>query len=501
MSNDIIKEFLVACGFKVDETQYKKFVGGIEAATVKVAALGAATVAMAAVIVHEVDKVADKFNDLKNVSNRIKAPVEEIEEWQYVAELTGSTKEASVASMEGLARASGMAALGMKRTLKIFKAIGVSIYDNHHKLKDTSRLLEDIQDSKKFQSMGQNEKLATLGRLGIAPSMIRALTEDTKPLRKEFADLMNAAGIDGNKAADKAQQYHNQMLRLHNILDVIWESVSLKIMDKLAGSLDEFVAKARQYLPEIISTLTPVVKEVIDLGAAFLKLGLIFLKIIKPILEGLQWLDKQTNGWSSSVLALLFVVSRFVALATAATWVLTMLSKALAFARAAVLIFNIALYANPLVWIIALIVAVIALIAALGYGIYRVVKDFQHWRETGKSAMSGLWNSVAEFYGNFMKGLHFLEDKVIAFWNKIKGLAKIVGDFFSSGDHKNISANLSKTTNVVPLVGQGVNQHVSQDTKIYVTGTDNPAAVGREVANQQSRVNSDMTRNMAGVVR
>lgn len=486
MSSDIIKEFLVACGFKVDEAQYKKFVGGIENATVKVAALGAATVAMAGVIVHEVDKVADKFNALKNLSNLTKAPVEEIEQWKYAAELTGSTGEAMESALMGIEKAAGSAAAGMKRTVKVFRQVGVDIKDSSGHLKNADELMKSLSASDKFRNLGQGQQLFSLKRLGIDPSLLRTILEDTTAIRQEQADIMNAAGIDGNKAADKAQEYHNQMFRLKYILETIWESVALKVMEKLGMSMDDLVARAKRNLPQIIATLTPVVQEVIDLGGAFLRVGLMIAEAIKPILEFLQWLNRETGGWSSTVLASLFILSRFVGLITAATWVIGALSRVLAFCRTAVLVLNLALYANPIVWFIALVGA---LIGAIGYLVYAYIK----WKNTGVNVFASLGKWWGDWFQDFARGVDYIIEKLGKMWDFMGKVSKYAGTFVTGPQIPSGSA---------PLMGRGgITQSIHQETKIIVNGAGSPIDTANTIGGHLDRRDADAVRNGGGALR
>ena len=105
------------------------------------------------------------------------------------------------------------------------------------------------------------------------------------------------------------------------------------------------------------------------------------------------------------------------------------LSVAIGAMTVAMLAFNIASYANPVIWIVLAIIAVIALLVA---GIVLVV---EHWNEI-KDAASACWEGVKSAWGNvtdFFKGIW---DKIVSgatgLWNSIVSIFTTIKNFFVS---------------------------------------------------------------------
>lgn len=140
----------------------------------------------------------------------------------------------------------------------------------------------------------------------------------------------------------------------------------------------------------------------------------------------------------------------------------------LAAARIAVLLFNLVLYANPIMLVVA---AVAALIAA-------------------GALLIANWDTVKEWFASFF-------DWLVAGFNKVAEWGGKVAGMFGFGGGAPASAPSPQTQ--AALAGNG--QNVNQQTQIVVQGSTDPSATARAVAGEQGRVNADMARNMRGAAR
>lgn len=137
-------------------------------------------------------------------------------------------------------------------------------------------------------------------------------------------------------------------------------------------------------------------------------------------------------------------------------------------ARIAVLLFNLVLYANPIMLVVA---AVAALIAA---GVLLIQN----------------WDTVKQWFSSFF-------DWLLAGFSKIADWGDKVASVFGFGGGAPASAPSPQAQAAVAGNGQNVNQQ----TQIVVQGSTDPAATARAVSGEQGRVNADMARNMRGAAR
>jgi len=502
MSSETIKEFLVGLGFQVDEAGLQKFNQGITKATIAVTAIGTAAVAAAGMFTSFVAGVADKFDAVGDLADRVNTSAEEILRLGYVATLSGSSVEAANASIENLSRIAGEAALGVGRGAAAFKEFGISAKDQNGNLKDTSVLLAEVGD--KIKDMGRGEQIAVLQKLGIDPTMIGVLTSDISGLAAEFDQLYKNAGIDANKAAEQSGEFNDSMDRLGMTFDAIKSAVGLKFMGQLRNGIDTLRKFLVENMPKIINAVSPIINLVLRIAEAFIKIVGRIGSAVGSILGFLGDLNNATNGWAGYILA------------AAAAW------KFL----------NLSFLATPLGMILSLVAAIALLI-----------DDFMTWQEGGDSLIdwsawepaitaamsalsalgamfqntfgvaigiiqaliqlltgdfSGAWSSIGQIVTNVM-GIFTNA------WEVIKGLGSTIGNVIGGmGKILGIGGGSAPALTPTPQAAAamtGGNQSVNQQTQIVVQGGANPDATARAVAGQQNRVNADMARNMKGVAR
>lgn len=137
-------------------------------------------------------------------------------------------------------------------------------------------------------------------------------------------------------------------------------------------------------------------------------------------------------------------------------------------ARIAVLLFNLVLYANPIMLVVA---AVAALIAA---GVLLIQN----------------WDTVKAWFASFF-------DWLLAGFSKVAEWGGKVASVFGFGGGAPASAPSPQAQAAI----NGSGQNVNQQTQIVVQGSSDPAATARAVSGEQGRVNADMARNMRGAAR
>ena len=301
MSSETIKEFLVGLGFQVDEGGLQKFNQGITKATIAVTAIGTAAVAAAGMFTSFVAGVANKFDAVGDLADRVNTTAEEILRLGYVATLSGSSVEAANSSIENLSRIAGEAALGVGRGAAAFKEFGISAKDQNGNLKDTSVLLAEVGD--KIKDMGRGEQIAVLQKLGIDPTMIGVLTSDISGLAEEFNQLYKNAGIDANKAAEQSGEFNDSMDRLGMTFDAIKSAVGLKFMGQLRMGIDTLRKFLVENMPKIINAVSPIINLVLRIAEAFIKIVGRIGSAVGAIIGFLGDLNDKTNGWAGYILA------------------------------------------------------------------------------------------------------------------------------------------------------------------------------------------------------
>lgn len=485
MSAGVLKEFLVSIGFQIDgEQQMQTSMGK---ATAVIAGVGAAAVAAGGAIFAFTKSVADEFDALGDLANRVNSTASELQELGYAAQLSGSSVEAATGSVERLASVAGQAAMGVGRGVKIFETIGVDVKGVNGELKNSTDLLWEVGDAIKDMERGQ--QLAVLEKLGIDKTMVDTLTSSVSGLREEFKSVYNSVGLDADKAAEASGDFMDSLDRLGFVVGAVGKSLAVSFMSRFTDAMNKLRRLIVENLPKIMSALKPTIALVLAVADVFVALAYRAGQAIGVVIGWLSKINDATGGWSTGILA------------AVAAW------KYL----------NLAFLATP-------VGAVLALAAAIGV----LIDDFLTWKEGGDSLID--WDSwkteidtataVIEFFrdmiassfnvmfavidafisvftGDFARAFRAIEEIMATFMasagrvgSAIGSIASSVGGFFSSSDKP-----------VTPAGATGANQSVSQNTTINVTGAADPATTAKAVSGAQATVNGDMARNLKGATR
>lgn len=489
----VIQEFLVGLGFKVDQNSFNKFNQGLKKAAVAASAVGVAATAAAGLVSKFVTDTANGFNRIGLLSERVNASAKDISQLGFVASLTGSSVEAVTGSLDRFNRTAGEAALGIGRGATAFKELGLSVRNGNGHLKDTAQLMDEV--GKKIRNMTSQKKVAVLERLGIDPTLVKALSSDVSGLKNEFNAIYKGAGINANEAAKSSVAFIDSLTRMKFAFKTVKDAVALKLMPEIKDGIDSLRKFIIQNAPKIIKAALPIVDLLLRIGKIFVavvfKIGIIVGKII-------DWFDKlnsATNGWAGAILA------------AAAAW------KFL----------NLSFLASP-------IGIILSMIAAVGL----LIDDFVTFKNGGESLIDwgGRFGTAMKVVTTIINGvvgavklLIQAGAVLIASWEKVQewftgffdwmiskfeNLAKIseklwglVQNLFGGSSSQNAPI-LTPTARVASTLQQQSNNNqnsINQKTEITVNGVDSAAATAFAIASQQNRVNADLARNLSGVTR
>lgn len=473
MSGDVIKEFLVGLGFKVDESSMSGFTSGIGKATLAVSTIGVAAVAGAGAIQHFVTGIAEEFDKISDLSARVNETAEAIMQMGYVASQTDSSVEAVASSLDGLNRTAGEAVMGLGRGKAVFEQLGISVKDQNGKLKQTGALMGEIGE--KIKGMEKGQQLAVLSKLGIDPTMVAMLTTDVSALKAEFDGMFEAAGINASEAASASSDFMDSVGKLSFVLDTVRKAVGLKFMGQLKNGIDALRKFLAENMPRIINAITPIIGFVLRIAEAFITIAGRAATAIGGVLGWLGKVNDATGGWAGYILA------------AAAAW------KFL----------NLSFLASP-----------IGIILALAAAIALLVEDFMTWQEGGDSLINwGEWKNEIDLAMDLINGFKAVLidtfqaifgaiDAVVSLltgdwssaWSAVKSMVGSIAGMFGGGSESARGLTPSPATAAGLTAGA---QTVSQKTEIIVQG-GNADSTARAVAGQQNRVNADMARNMKG---
>ncbi|GAA5786142.1 phage tail tip lysozyme [Chitiniphilus shinanonensis] len=286
----IIKEFLVALGFQVDEKSLKRFTGGIEDATKNVTKLVTVITGAALTVSAGVSAFASNLESLYFASQRVGASATNIKAMEYAARNLGVSSDEARGSLEGLARFMRNNPAGES----YLQSLGVQTRDVNGKLRDTSDLMIDL--GRQFAKMPQYLANQYGPILGISENMVLALRNgEFARYVEDFRKKAATSGMD--KAAADAHQYMVKLRALGAQFEQLGIKIEGALLAKAGPGMDRFAAwfeKNGDMIADRIAEVLALLLRLLEEGAP----------VLLQLLDWFIKLDKATDGWSSKIIVL-----------------------------------------------------------------------------------------------------------------------------------------------------------------------------------------------------
>jgi GH24 family phage-related lysozyme (muramidase) len=236
-SSNVLKEFLVAIGFKVDEQGFRNFQEGMRAIGKNAAEVGKATVAATAVIGASLKALGQQSESLYFASQRTGASAKELREFSFAASQIGVSAEQAQSAIEGLAAA--------RRTNPGLNGIlgGMGI---DPKQTDNAKVMVELLG--KLHSMPHFQAAQVAGMFGINEQTLAMLDAGLPQMQKFMAmreKMFAEAGIDPGKMTEKSHEFMIQVRTLEAGLGNLAEIIGYRLMpagEKVIGWLEQAVS-------------------------------------------------------------------------------------------------------------------------------------------------------------------------------------------------------------------------------------------------------------------
>lgn len=288
----VIREFLVALGFKTDEPGLARFTAGIEKATKSVFALAVTVEATASTVAVGIARFAANLEQLYFASQRTGVAVSNLKAFDRVAQNLGASAEEAQSAIEGLAHSYRVNPFG---TRSIIGLLGGNPNDDNIK-----QLLEIIPA---LQKLPTNVGLSYAQQLGIPERIYLALrsgqfAQDYGRSQKLYG------GADWQKTAADAHQFGVELRDLETVVQSFGAQVYDALQKKLGFSVQSLTTWLQKNGPALAVRMVEILSKIWDIAG----------KIVGVIGEVVTYLiawDKETDGWSTRLLAFAAILKFF----------------------------------------------------------------------------------------------------------------------------------------------------------------------------------------------
>ncbi|QIX17225.1 mannosyl-glycoprotein endo-beta-N-acetylglucosamidase [Burkholderia multivorans] len=286
----VIREFLVALGFRVDEKGLKNFKEGVEGTTKGVKQLIATVSGAALTVSAGVAAFASKLERLYFVSQRTGASAANLRGFEFAARNMGVSAEAATGTIENLARflRNNPAGEGYLATL------GVQTRNANGELRDTVDIMSDLGKALASKPTWLASQYGNI--LGIDENLMLAMRNgDFERLLKQYREMSQTTGLD--KAADDSHKFMTQLRGLGTTFENLGIRVEGAMLQKIGPQLERFQRWMDEHGDEIANRITDIADAVVRAAVA---MGPALAWLADKFVE----LDRGTDGWSTKILLL-----------------------------------------------------------------------------------------------------------------------------------------------------------------------------------------------------
>lgn len=244
-------------------------------------------------VVNLLDKVTSKGDQLAKTSERLGFTVEELQKFEYVADLAGVSSENFVKGMKKLSEASVEAVGGTKSQVKAFRALGISVKNADGSIKSSQELLFAMAD--RFAESGKGELSASqkiyaaqklLGKSGV--DMITVLNQGSEAIKAQMDELVSLGIID-KKQAEESALYRDEVGKLNRAIN----HLSISVASDLFGPMTESVKYLTDYLKNnretLVKAVQPFINKIPEMAETFTNALPEILDAFTKIAGGAKW--------------------------------------------------------------------------------------------------------------------------------------------------------------------------------------------------------------------
>ena len=492
----VIREFLVALGYKHDETAAKKLKDGITSVTKAVEGLGVKIEATALAVAYGVARFASNLEALYFAAQRTGSSASSLKAFDLAARNFGASIEEAQGSVEGLAAFLRNNPGGQAVIAGWLASVGLGARNAATGAQLTGTALL-AQIGRMFQIMREHGRTfqanQLAGLLGISDRTMLAISQ---PGFQEELSRQDKRVGGWQKAAEAAHRFEIQLQDVKLQFQQLLLGFEEPALAALRSLLTKFSRLIKDHGKQIVTDLAAVFGYVIDgigqlldfldkhgreaivrLEALFLDLNLNFTLYVQPVFgwiaTKLVELDRATDGWSSKLLTV-YTILKLMGATGLVTGILSLaggLAKAFGGIAAAAV--------GESTWAAAGVAfggaAAIAIAGAVGVVLGRLID-----KALPTKAVDFIGEKGADAIDAFMKAVHFANAAAAADPGS-GGYPSLARDARSANLSTRVELNMTISSNGHP---QTIAQHISDEYEATL-----------------KRINAELVREFSSVVR
>lgn len=292
---NVLKEFVVALGFAIDEKGKKNFDHTLKNIADSAVKLSAAIIGASTAISAFTLKISSGLDQLYYTAKNTGSSVENLEKMMFGFSQVGLSADTALSSIRSLSSFLDSA----PNASNLLNRIGVKTHDVNGHMRDTSNILSDLLN--KLAKMPIYQAMAYGQIFGIDEETIKRTRNGIGGFTKEYKEMLKATGYNSNHAASQANEFMMRYRKLGTVFDILKNKIGGNLAESLSGKMEKFTKLILDNFPKIESVITKVLTLII-------RLTMRGIELIGDIINLYRSLDKSTQDTIKVIGALAFAI-------------------------------------------------------------------------------------------------------------------------------------------------------------------------------------------------
>lgn len=262
MAAEVMREYLVSLGFRVDPASEARFRRGLDEMNAAVMRLGAAVSVAAVGLSVGVLRMSRSLESLYYTSQRTGASVGHLRAFSHAIEQMGGTASDAIESVEGIARAmrDNPGIRGFVRSL-------VPTAD----LNDALGTLEAL--GRRWAGMPYHIARLEAQMVGVTETVMRAAMRGTEQYQARYREFARRMGVNSEQSARAAVEFQRSMRDLGIVGELAMQRLVIALAP-IAPQIVQFAERTVAWLDRVIPQIDGVVRATVGWDAALTALGI-----------------------------------------------------------------------------------------------------------------------------------------------------------------------------------------------------------------------------------
>lgn len=342
---------------------------------------------------------------LAKTADKLGLSVEQLQKFRFAAERSGVEVRQFDVGFQRFTRRMSDARKGMGEGIKGLQALGIHLFKVNGIAKTSVELFGEVADEMRKDKY-EADRVAIAFKFfdSEGVGLVNMLKDGQAGLDAYGKELEGLGGIIDDETARNSEAFQDMITNIKVMFTGLLGTVAKGVLPTMIGKLKELIGWVKKNRDEIANWVTSSISNLNNMAKGFIVgIGSV-VSVIKGLLgplgevaEGTETAEQKAARFEKIGKLIAKVLTVIVAIKLV-SFIVSLIVPVVMLAKAFGLL-NIALWANPITW---MVIAIAAGVAAIIYLIYSLIKHWDMIWPAVKRGLAWIWNGIKSIIGFFV---------------------------------------------------------------------------------------------------